>query len=804
MSKSISDIEPIHRPQEDCTGCPFGGPVVGSKGDPTAEIVVVGESPGIKELQERTPLVGPSGNVFHMNMPDGVPLYILNAVECFPKSGLKDEERMTVAAECCHDRLIAQIQKYPRKFIITMGNFATRSVLGTSSLKITKVRGQLFESPLAEHGVMPIIHPAALMRGTGSYKQWQNDIARAFDFARGHDPRTYEEYPWVVVRAQEDRELFVRQMFYPRGGTKIKAASCDIETSGFDHRHDYILQVGVTIDEPQFKRTFIFFPEDLHLLKPYLEDAEIAWCWHNGKFDIKFLRAAGIHARVDDDTMLMSYALNEEGGIHDLDAVAFDVLGAPEHKDMLKPHLKNKKSSYAEVPEDVLTDYLGKDGGKTGQVRLAIADRVMRDSNLRKLYRDTLIPASEYLAQIEMYGALVDQDRIAENDEYYTEQKEIHAERICEIAGYDLNPGSPQQLSRLLYGVLKFPNRFKGSTDANAIDKMRQRFDHPIFDEIVGYRSAVKMNGTYCKGWLKHIHADDGRIHCTYKIHGTRTGRLSSAEPNMQNIPRLGRVRGQVIVPDDCWFVECDLSQAELRILAALSRDPLLVKVYQEGLDLHTDLSMELDPAYEELKNGSAADREKAKEIRIIAKNINFGIVYGITEFGLADQLKVSTEVAKQHLGAWKSRYKVANATINRWRATPIRNQVLTTCFGRKKRVGIVAGGNIGFLQNEAANFPPQSIASDITLTAGIRIWKELQGWGVHIINTVHDSILLEVPKSGGLELLDRTIELVNGTLEQVPIDYGIKTVPFVAEADIGSRWQDMEEYPKWRKQQAA
>jgi len=356
--------------------------------------------------------------------------------------------------------------------------------------------------------------------------------------------------------------------------------------------------------------------------------------------------------------------------------------------------------------------------------------------------------------------------------------------------GSPINAGSPKQLKHLLFRVYKFPNRRKGSTDEKVIRRLQKETEHPIFALILKHRKAVKMYGTYVKGLLKHVHEDTQRIHTTYLLHGSVTGRLASRDPNIQNIPRVPQLRGSFMATPGYEIVEVDLSQAELRSLAALSGDEVLIDIYTSGGDIHTEMAKFLFPGWPD-------DRTKvvAKEQRVKCKNVNFGIGYGITKFGLQEQIGGPLVEAQNMINGWYVRFPGAAEFIRKCRNAPGQNQIITTCFGRKKRVQLVSYANLSFLMNEAANFPHQSIASDITLHAAINVWEQLRDWGVRIINLVHDSIIMEVPITLDNELRMRASRLVAQALRQVPIDRGITVVPFMADMEYGNRWGSLTEY---------
>ena len=789
----LSPTDP-HLKQAVCFGCPFGGPKVGSKGNPESQLVFVAESPGIEEVKYRTPLVGPSGRIFHSFVPEGGDdqAYVLNSIECRPMGSLKTPVRMDEAAMCCRDHLIDKVSAHPRRLIVAMGNSALRSLTGNFGLKITQVRGRLIPSQYAELGIMPIVHIAALMRGTGSYRQWKQDMEYAMELGNGADPR--EHIPTTVINHMGPlNQEYVDDLLTGMGAE----LTCDIETTGFSHRTDRILSIGIT-PKADVSISHSFHPSHLPLLKPYLEDRTLGWCWHNGKFDVKFLRMAGVHATVEDDTMLMSYTLDEQGGVHDLETVSADVLDAPDYKYMIQPWLPNKKTSYENIPYQNLVEYQAIDTGNTAQIRPIYRERIRKDPALEKLYTNTLIPASEMLAQVEMNGICTDPQRLEDNEDYFRIMKDNIAQEINELIGYEINAGSPKQVKELLFRKLRMPNRKKGSTAEPVLLALQKRTEHPVLGLILKHRKAVKMYGTYVKGILKHVHPDTNRIHATFLLHGTRTGRLAARDPNLQNPPRDPQIRGTFVAAPGYEFVAVDLSQAELRSLAALSGDPALCEVFLSGGSPHKDLAIHLFEGWEEEYNRHLADPgnpayREAKEQYTKCKNVNFGIIYGISPFGLAAQINDTKQVAASMLQGWGERYPVALEFIQKCRDTPMNNQVITTCFGRKKRIGLVSRSNLNFLQNEAANFPHQSIASDITLTAGIRSWEQLFEWDVRIVNLIHDELLMEVPITPQDVTRGRVAELVIREMQQVPIDMGITRVPFLAEAEIGHRWGSLK-----------
>jgi DNA polymerase-1 len=361
-----------------------------------------------------------------------------------------------------------------------------------------------------------------------------------------------------------------------------------------------------------------------------------------------------------------------------------------------------------------------------------------------------------------------------------------------------IHPNSPLQLADLIYRQLKLAKINKG-TDDDALDKLPK---HPLVTALKAYRKAAKAYGTYVKSLHEQV-SDDGRVHSTYLIHGTPTGRLASRGPNMQNQPRGPRIRSQFVAAPGFEIGEFDLSQAELRCLAVLSGDKALCHIYQTaGLSLHKEVSLymsetgRIKPNWKQryaINDNNDPIYVEAYDEYMRIKALNFGIVYGRTAPSIAEEFSISVAQAQAMINGWGERFPDAWKYIDKCRMAPLRGQNMYTPFGRRKRVGVVSRDALTDLQNEAANFPHQSIASDITLTAAARVRLALRARGVKIVNLIHDAILCEIPLQEGY--FDRTARLVTSTLTQVPLDMGLSIVPFVSDAKRGDRWGDLKEY---------
>lgn len=824
----------------------------GPRGPEDSPFVIVGEAPGKHEIKEGKPFVGPSGEILNFALTEQVDPktypepYITNTYK-YLIQGEKNPRFLADLAMRCRDELLEEIGKYKRRVILASGGVAAMALTGNPDLKITQVRGTLYPTELADIGILATIHPAYLMRGGGSFRQFKADVMYSIHLAQGNSPRPWKTPTWSVVKDKEELQEHIRIIKSLPPGSVVAA---DLETEGFNHRSNRILSFGYTWDGDHIyiingykmdcldPNSWITsddgkaykggYPNLLHLFKEVWEAKQVRWAWHNGKFDIKFLWTLGQPAaRCDDDTMLMSYALDEMRGLHDLETVASDWLYSPNWKGTLDKY-KKKKQSYQVIPWPILYRYQAYDIANTFRLAHFLRGMLIADPIAKKQYDLSLMPASDYLADVENNGILVDEERVARNGLALTKEAEPIVKQMWEIAlplqaapkeFSDKMHNSPKQLATIIFDRLQVPPKdprvkLPRTTGDEVLDKLKQV---PFIQLLRRYRKIAKQYGTYVKPYTrdpeKGCIRDDGRIHASYLIHGTATGRLASRDPNLQNIPRDPLIRGQFIAPPGRMFIEPDLNQAELRSLALLSGDKVLTQIYREGkISLHENTrramyGMPEDWSPEQIQGFmtkwfiTPETRFKNGEDRILeeqkmkAKNVNFGIIYGITEMGLAEQTGESPRECKRWLETWAATYPEAWRFIQLCRNAPLFGRNIVTAFGYRKRFNVITPQNLHLIQNEAANFPHQSTASVITMQAGIRTYKELKHYDAFFVNTVHDSLLIECP----LDFATATAvtKLVTSEMTRVPVDWGLTGVPFVADAKWGTRWGHLHKTEK-------
>lgn len=751
-------------------------------------LIFVGEAPGVQEAKQGRPFVGPSGKVLRKILGSlGIDLdrcYVTNAYKLYhgrPQTPTKEQ------LERHRGELLEELRSVVNGFrwnpvIITLGNTALWALTGDYKLKVTKVRGQ----PIEVDGlptIVPTVHPAAVLRGVQSPHDMLNDIARAVRIARGDFKKP--EVRWTLISTAEALAKWSSKV--PDGAT----IAADIETSGYYWWSDdevimlglYHPDTGAAAIIPKHALKNPRVREQLRLLA-----SRTRWEGHNFKFDTHFLRKAGIPVRYDDDTMLMHYVLDERRGTHGLKQLASHVFGAPDWEADLKKYLRNpKKDSYALVPEGVLAKYLAHDVVFTYELGRTFRKRLSKDRDLMTLYNRLLMPAARFLVTVEHNGMLVDRTYMQELQATLEEERQRALERLQYkarvLGGPDaINPNSPKQMKEFLYGTLDLrpPEGFDADTRKETLDKMIEHATGgpevvDFLKAVREYRRAAKLLSVYIVGLSKVI-APDGRVHPSYQLHGTVTGRLSSRDPNMQNIPREPRIRKLFRAPKGWKIINVDYSQAELRVLAWLSQDEEFKRIFRQGLDLHSEAATALfGPNF-------------TKEQRVIAKMVNFGVAYGRGASSIAAQFDMPLGEAQRIVNDWARRFPQAWAYLQTQERKALKGEPLSTPLGRRRRLQPTPE-NKHMVKNEARNFAIQSLASDLTLVSAILLQKRLPRKGAKIVNLVHDSIVLEVANP----FVDQVAELAVTTMQETAhrllkgLDF-----PFPADAEVGDNWGEL------------
>jgi DNA polymerase-1 len=472
---------------------------------------------------------------------------------------------------------------------------------------------------------------------------------------------------------------------------------------------------------------------------------------------------------------------------HDMDALATRFLGATQ----LLQYIDVAGKGASQIPFDQVdiqraTDYSAEDADVTLQLHGALYPRVAKEDKLRRIYADIEIPVASVLLAMERNGVLIDMALLAKQSQELG-QKMFDLERKAhELAGGPFNLGSPKQLCEILFDRLKLKVVKKTpsgvpSTDEEVLEKLAQ--DHPICATLLEHRGVAKLKSTYTDKLPRMVHPKTGRVHTNYAQAVAVTGRLSSTDPNLQNIPvrtaEGRRIREAFIAPPGSRIVSADYSQIELRIMAHLSGDKGLVDAFSRGEDIHRHTAAEVF--------GATLD-EVTSEQRRYAKVINFGLIYGMSAFGLAQNLDIDRTAAASYMDKYFTRYPGVARYMERTRNEARERGYVETVFGRRLWLPDIRSSNQARRQGaerQAINAPMQGTAADLIKLAMVAVqsWIEQERLETKLVMQVHDELVLEVPA--------KELDIVKPSVERLMIGVAKLDVPLVVEAGVGANWEE-------------
>jgi DNA polymerase-1 len=522
----------------------------------------------------------------------------------------------------------------------------------------------------------------------------------------------------------------------------------------------------------------------LDRLKPWLENPARAKLGQNIKYDRHVLANAGIQVRgYTHDTMLQSYVL-EAHRTHGLEALAERHLG---RKGLSYEDLCGKGANqipFAQVDITKATEYSGEDSEMTMQLHQRLWPRLQADAKLDFIYSQIEVPTSEVLSRIERHGVLIDSAVLARQSQQLAERMVALEQDAYAIAGQPFNMGSPKQIGEILFGKLGLPVKKKTATGAASTDEevlQELAADYPLPARILEHRSLSKLKGTYTDKLPLMVNPDTGRVHTNYAQAVAVTGRLSSNDPNLQNIPirtpEGRRVREAFIAPPGHVLMSADYSQIELRIMAHISEDPALLRAFERGLDVHKATASEVF--------GAAVD-EVSSEQRRYAKVINFGLIYGMGAFGLASNLGIEQKAAKDFIDKYFARFAGVKRYMDETRIQAREKGYVETVFGRRLWLPEINSGNgprKAGAERQAINAPMQGTAADLIKLAMIAVQKTLddEQRATRMVMQVHDELVLEVPEAE-LDWAREAIPRLMAGVAQLK-------VPLLAEVGVGPNW---------------
>ncbi|MEL5875942.1 DNA polymerase I [Cereibacter sphaeroides] len=523
----------------------------------------------------------------------------------------------------------------------------------------------------------------------------------------------------------------------------------------------------------------------LSMLKPVLEDESILKIGQNMKYDAKILARHGIRVAPIDDTMLMSYAMHAGRHGHGMDELCDTYLG---HKPIaIKTLLGSGKSqiTFDRVPVEQAVCYAAEDADVTFRLWKLFKPQLHR-ARVTTVYETLERPLVPVLAEMEMAGVQVDRDTLSRMSNAFAQkmaglEAEIHA-----LAGGPFNVGSPKQLGEILFEKMGLPGGQKGKngawgTGADVLEDLAAE-GHELPARVLDWRQLSKLKSTYTDALQEHIHPETGRVHTSYSIAGANTGRLASTDPNLQNIPVRSeegrRIREAFVAPPGKLLVSLDYSQIELRILAHIADIPALKQAFREGHDIHAMTASEMFNVPLEGMDPM---------IRRQAKAINFGVIYGISGFGLARNLRIPRADAQGFIDRYFERFPGIRGYMDETIAFAKANGHVETLFGRRINTPEInaKGPGAGFARRAAINAPIQGTAADVIRRAMIRMPKAIAGMPATMLLQVHDELLFEVEEEAADALIERVREVMEGAAEPA-----VKlTVPLTVEAGRGLNW---------------
>jgi len=523
----------------------------------------------------------------------------------------------------------------------------------------------------------------------------------------------------------------------------------------------------------------------LEALKPLLEDERVAKVGQHLKYDANVLVNHGITLRgIHEDTMLESYVIDSAGSRHDLDTLALKYLG------QRTIHFEDiagkgaKQLTFNQVPIEQAAPYAAEDAEVTFRLHQQLSEKLKQEPALSALYRELEIPLVPVLSRIERNGALVCRDTLAAHSQELGERILALESQAHELAGGPFNLGSPKQLGEILFNQLELPvlRKTPKGAPSTAEDVLAElALDYPLPAVLMEYRGLSKLKSTYTDKLPEMIDPRTGRVHTSYHQAVTATGRLSSSDPNLQNIPirteEGRRIRQAFIASPGNKIVAADYSQIELRIMAHLSQDSGLLTAFAEGLDVHSATAAEVFGVGIDAVSGD--QRRKAKAI-------NFGLIYGMSAFGLGKQLGIGRNEAQEYIDLYFARYPGVAEYMARTRESAHDIGYVETLRGRRLYLPEINARNRQRQQaaeRTAINAPMQGTAADIIKMAMLAVddWLATSGVDARLIMQVHDELVFEVEASAVEELCATVTQLMSGV--------GVLDVPLLVEAGTGDNW---------------
>ena len=629
-------------------------------------------------------------------------------------------------------------------------------------------------------------------------KTWTEELLTQSEGGDESRPLISEQ---VTEKVDKDYQVIYTEVELDQWLEKLAQAELfafDTETTSLDYMQAKIVGLSFAITPHQavyipLGHDYLGAPEQLgcelvlEKFKPLLEDASVAKLGQNLKYDMSVLANYGISlAGIKFDTMLESYVANSTGTRHDMDSLALKYLGEKTIHFEDVAGKGAKQLTFNQIAIEDAAPYAAEDADITLRLHQALWPKVQESKGLERVFTEVEIPLVPVLSVIERNGAIVSANLLHKQTEELSNRLSEIEQQAYDLAGEEFNLASPKQLGHILFEKLNIPvlkKTAKGAPSTKEEVLQELALDYPLPKILLEHRTLSKLKSTYTDKLPTMINPSTGRIHTSYHQAVTATGRLSSSDPNLQNIPirtaEGRRIRQAFVAPNGWKIVAADYSQIELRIMAHLSGDKGLTEAFAQGLDVHKATAAEVFGV--ELDTVSTEQRRSAKAI-------NFGLIYGMSAFGLGRQLHIGRNQAQEYIDLYFERYPGVQAYMDNIRSSAAENGFVETLYGRRLYLPEINSSN-GMrrqaAERTAINAPMQGTAADIIKLAMIDVdnWLSDEKLQSQMIMQVHDELVLEVPENE----LDKVIAgLRSRMVGAVELD-----VPLLVDVGVGDNWDE-------------
>ncbi len=623
-----------------------------------------------------------------------------------------------------------------------------------------------------------------------NFKRWLDELEQEGIVVEPQQPQ--QEASYQTILQQKELDAWINRL------QQAKLISIDTETTSINYMDAQLVGISLCLQPGEacyipLAHSYSGAPKQLERdsvlkqLKPILHDPAIGKVGQNIKYDYHILYKYGIQMQgVAHDTMLQSYVFNSTASRHNMDDLASYYLG---HQTIHYEDVAGKGAkqlTFDQVDLQLAGPYASEDADITLQLHEKLYPQLKSDAALLKVYQEIEMPLVNVLARMENNGVCLDQALLEKQGMEVDEQLQSIQQTIYELADESFNLSSPKQIQQILYEKLSLPvirktPKGQPSTAEDVLEELANEYEIPRL--LLEHRSLNKLKTTYIDKLPREINLTSGRIHTSYQQAVASTGRLSSTSPNLQNIPIRNaqgrRIREAFVAPDGYRIMALDYSQIELRIMAHLSGDDSLLKAFAQGQDVHRATASEVF--------GVATD-EVTSDQRRAAKAINFGLIYGMSAFGLGKQLNIGRNAAQEYVDLYFERYPGVKHYMDSTREQAHAQGYVETVFGRRLYLPELKSRNAQqrqYAERTAINAPMQGTAADIIKIAMIRVddWLQQQGDQVRMIMQVHDELVFEVP--------EQQLQDTQQQLSRIMTSAAELSVPLEVDAGIGFNWNE-------------